>query len=175
MKNLVLILGIALLSFSNICNAKNTTNLSYNSFQNNILLEKENYEITKFEKSSLAEDVEVFNPETVIANNPKTVKEIIAEGDQIIESVVPNDVEFMDYEESMKEIIAQSDLFIESNVSDETYPLYFERTVEDEITQLEIVIESSENNEARLLDFKQINKNPILINTFNSEKIIGMN
>nr|WP_315202598.1 hypothetical protein [uncultured Flavobacterium sp.] len=179
MKNSALILGIALLSFLNICNAKNIANFSYNSFQNNILsddkVEKENDETSKIEKFSLAENVDVFNPETVIANNPKTVKEIIAEDDKIIESVVPNDVEFMEYEESMKEIIAQSDLIIESKVSNETYPLYFERTVEDEIAQLEMVIESNVNNEVRPLEFKQINKAPILINSFNSKKIIGMN
>ena len=178
MKNSVLILGIALVSFSNICNAKNTANVSYNLFQNINLsddnFKKQNDVAEKHEKPSLAEDAEVFNPETVIVNNPKTVKEIIAEGDKIVETIV-SDIEFMEYEESMKEIIAQSDLIIESKVSNETYPLYFERTVEDEIVQLEMVIESNVNNEVRSLDFKQINKIPVLINSFNSKKVIGMN
>lgn len=179
MKNSVLILGIALVSFSNISNAKNTINLSYDAFQNTILADN-NAECqvdkaVKFEKPSLVENVEVFNPETVIANNPKTVKEIIAEGDKIVEAKVSDDKEFMEYEESMREIIAQSDLTIESNVSNETYPLFVERTIQDEIAELEMIIESTESNETRSLNLKKINSNSLLINTFSSKKIIGMN
>ena len=179
MKNSVLILGIALVLFSNNSNAKSTVKLPCNLFQNIISTDdasaNENDSTAKFEKPSLPEDANVFNPETVIANNPKTVKEIIAEGDKIVEATQSDDTEFMVYEESMREIIAQSDLVIESNVSNEMYPLYFERTVDDEIVELELIIESAESNEARPLDFKKINNNSLLINTLNSKKFIGMN
>jgi hypothetical protein len=177
MKNSVLILGIALVSFSNICNAKNTVSLPYSSFQNTILsndTEIQNDGIANFAKPSLAEEA-LFNPEAVIANNPKTVKEIIAEGDKIVETIAPNDSEFIAYEESMKEIIAQSDLTTESNVSNEMYPLYFERSAEDEIAELELIIESNEINPLCPLDFKKINKNSIITNAFNSKRFVGMN
>ncbi|PJJ07913.1 hypothetical protein CLU83_1126 [Flavobacterium sp. 1] len=178
MKNSVLILGIALVSFSNICNAKNSLSFQYNLFQNTILsseTEIQNDGTAKFAKPSLAEEAEVFNPETVIAFSRKTVKEIIEEGDKIVETRVLNNSEFMAYEESMKEIIAQSELTIESNVSNETHPLYSERTIEDEIAELELIIESNSSNEVSPLDFKKNDSNSIMTNTFNSKKFIGMN
>lgn len=179
MKNSVLILSIALVSFSNISTAKSIIKSPSNLFQNIILSDdiatKEIDGTAKFKKPSLSEDLEVFNPETVIAKYPKTVKEIIADDDKIVEAAILDDREFMDYEESMKEIVAQSDLVIESYASNEIYPLYFERTVEEEIAELELIIESAESNEAYLLNFKKINSNFLPINTFNSKKNIGMN
>ncbi|QKJ63862.1 hypothetical protein [Flavobacterium sp. M31R6] len=179
MKNSLLILGITLVSLTNVCNATNTVDRPVNSFKEDVLA-KENEGIVstervKITKPSLSGDAEVFNPETVIAFNRKTVKEAIAEGDNIIENTNSDDLAFIAYEESMKEIIAQSDLIIENTVSNETCPLYGERTLEDEITELEMIIESTESNEARPLNFKEINNNSLLINTFNSKKIIGMN
>lgn len=183
MKNSVLILGIALVAFSNISNAKNTVSLPSNLFQNtiwsdNLHTEIKNNEETRFEKPAIVKETEaeVFNPETVIAYNPKTVKEIIAENDKIVENTVSDDSEFMEYEESMRQLITQSDLIIENNISNEIYPLYFERTVEDEIAELELIIESTKTNEAKPLDFKKINNNPTIKNNiFNAEKFIGMN
>ena len=178
MKNSVLILGIALVVFSNICNAKNTVILPYSSFQNTILsnaTEIQNDGTANLAKPSLTEEAEVFNPEAVIANNPKTVKDIIAEGDKIIETIAPDDSEFIAYEESMKEIIAQSDLTTESNVSNETYSLFSERTIEDEIAESELIIESNETNEVSPLDFKKINNNSFMTNAFNSKRFVGMN
>lgn len=178
MKNSVLILGIALVSFSNISNARNTINLKNNLFQNTIISNdgevKKSHVDTKFKKPSF-EDIKVFNPETIIVREPKTIKEIIIEGDKIVENTVSDDLEFMEYEESMREIIAQSDLITENIISDDTHPLYIERTVEDEIAELELIIESKETNELNRLDFKKINSNSILNNSFNTKKIIGMN
>ncbi|WP_348822145.1 hypothetical protein [Flavobacterium aestuarii] len=179
MKKSLLILAITLISFSNSSNA-NTVNLPYNLFQNSFYLDNneriENHDSKKFDKPSLAVDVEVFDPETVIASSPKTVKDIIAEGDKIVEKTISEDVEFIKYEEFMKQIIAQSDLIIENAVSNETYPLYAERTIEDEIAELELIIESTKTNEASPLDFKKINSNSILNNsTFNTKTFIGMN
>ncbi|WP_281638321.1 hypothetical protein [Flavobacterium marginilacus] len=178
MKKSVLLSGIALVLFSNICNAENRVNKSSSLFQNIILsdndIEKQNDD-TQLTKPSLKDEGEVFNPETVIAFNRKTVKEIIAEGDKITENSNTEETEFLALEASMKEIIAQSDLIIESKVSDVRCPLFVERTMEDEIAELELIIESKENNEVRDLDFKKINRIPVLINSFNSKKIIGMN
>ena len=73
MKNSVLILGIALVLFSNNSNAKSRVKLPCNLFQNIISSDdasaNENDSTAKFEKPSLSEDAIVFNPETVIANN----------------------------------------------------------------------------------------------------------
>jgi hypothetical protein len=179
MKNSILILGIALVSLTNVCNASNAINNRINTFQGSILTDYNagllSGETETVAKPSLKEDTENFNPETVIGYNPKTVKEIIAEGDKIIENTASDDAEFMAYEESMKEIIAQTDLIIENTVSNEVYPLYFERTIEDEIAELEMIIESKVTNEVSPLDFKKINSNSMMmINEFNSKTFVGM-
>jgi hypothetical protein len=176
MKNSILILGIALVSLTNVCNASNAINNEIH--QGSILSDYGlvSDETATVTKPSLKVDTEIFNPETVIVYNPKTVKEIIAEGDKIIEYTASDDLEFMVYEESMKEIIAQTDLVIENTVSNEVYPLYFERTIEDEIAELEMIIESKVSNEVNPLDFKKINSNSMMmINEFNSKTFVGIN
>lgn len=179
MKKSVLLSGIALVLFSNISNAKNIINISNGLFQNIILsdndIERKNDETAQIKKSSLTDEAEVFNPETVITFNRKTVNEIIAEGDKITEYSNADEKEYIAFEESMKEIIVQLDLIVENSVSSERYPLYVERTIEDEIAELELIIESKENNELQVLDFKKINRIPVLINSFGSKTIIGMN
>jgi hypothetical protein len=178
MKNSLLILGIALVSITNVCNANSTVDRPASSLQEGFFA-KENEglltEKVKIVKPSLNGDVEMFNPETVITYNRKTVEEIITEGDKIIDNTTQDEFEFMAYEQGMKEIIAQSDLIIDNTVSNEIYPLYNERTLEDEIADLEMIIESAESNETRPLNFKTINGNSSLINNLNSKKIIGMN
>ncbi|WP_281637268.1 hypothetical protein [Flavobacterium marginilacus] len=178
MKNSVLILGVVLVSFSTISNAKNTVNLPYRSFKNITLSDDfltETNGTAKFGKPSLANNAEVFNPETVIAYNPKTIKEIIIEGNKIVEATDSDEIEFLEYEESMRELIAQSDLVIESTVSDTIYPLHIERTISDEIAELELIIESSAADEVKPLDFKKINGDSIMINSISTKKFIGMN
>jgi hypothetical protein len=165
MKKSVLILGIALVSFSNIGNAKNSVSSSYNLSQNAILSDDKGAKANKavkFEKPSLVEDTETFKPETVIAHIPKTVLEIIIEGDKIVENMVSDNAELIEYEESMKKIIAQSDLITENAVPNVTYSLYIERSVEDEIAELELIIESNESNQTISLNLKQINSNRII-------------
>nr|WP_315201396.1 hypothetical protein [uncultured Flavobacterium sp.] len=179
MKNSVLILGVALISLSNISNAKSTVNLPYSSFENSILSDNntkiKTREEAKFEKLSLVENVELFNPETVIAYNPKTIKEIIAEDNKIVEATVFDELEFMEYEESMREIIAQSDLITENTSSDIIYPLCIERTIFDEVAEMELIIESNVTNEVKPLNFKKINGNSIMINSITTKKFLGMN
>jgi len=179
MKNSVLILGVVLVSFSTISNAKSTVNLPYHSFENIILsddtAEIQNNETGKFEKPSLAENVELFNPETAIAYKPKTIKEIIIEDNKIVEAIVSDDLEFMEYEESMREMIAQSDLITENTASDRIYPLCIERTIFDEIAELELIIESNATNGTKPLDFKKINGDSIMLNSITTKKFLGMN
>jgi hypothetical protein len=174
MKNSILILGIALVSLTNVCNASNAIN---NQTHHGSILSDNDQMLNRtgtIVKPSLKEETENFNPATVIAYNSKTYKEIIAEADKVIENSTSDDVEFMAYEETMKEIIAQSDLIIENTVSNEIYPLYFERTIEDEIAELEMIIESKVTNEVSPLDFKKINSDSIMKSTFNSKNFVGM-
>ena len=179
MKNSVLILGVALVSFSTISSAKSTVNLPYQSLENlmasNDTTEIQNNKAAKFEKPFLAEEATIFNPETVIAYTPKTIEEIISEDNKIVDAAVSDDLDFMEYEESMREIIAQSDLIIENTSSEEIYPLYIERTIFDEVAELELIIESNVTNETQSLNFQKINNDSIMINTINSKKFLGMN
>lgn len=163
MKNSILILGITLVSLSNICKASNTINSQVATYQAIVSL-SENDTITSNEKTAIVKpevimDSETFNPETVIGSNSKTVNEIISENDKLTENTTSDEIEFIVFEDSMKDIIAQSDLIIENTVSNEAYPLFIENTIESEITQLEMVIESSVSDEVSPLNFKEINKN----------------
>jgi hypothetical protein len=179
MKNSILILGIALVSLTNVCSAANATGNPFHLFKESVFADNkevgQSNKTVKFVKPFLSDEAEAFNPETVIAYNTKTVKEIIVEVDKIIENTSSDDAEFMAYEESMKEVVAQSDLIIENTVGNETYPLYIVRTMEDEIAEMELIIENTVSKEAKPLDFKKINNNSIMNNTFNSKRFIGMN
>jgi len=178
MKNSVLILGVALLSLSGVCNAKNIVSLPA-SFQNSSFSEgnreKKSNEKAKFEKPSLAEDVEEFNPETIIAYQPKTEEEIISEGDKIVENLDADVVKFAVDEKSIKEKIAQLDLIIENKISNQIHPLYIERTAEDEIAELELIIESTETNVVSPLDFEIINRDFKINNSLKTKNFLGMN
>jgi len=179
MKKSVLISGVVLLLFFNICNAKEAVSVSSAIFQNTILLnDTTNVQSNKpraFEKPSLAEEVEVYNPERIIAYSPKTVKEIIEEGDRIVNYPVSDNEGFINSEESMKEVIAQGELIIERKVSDLMYPLYIEKSIDDEIAELELIIDSKETNKESPLDFNKINKNSMLVKSSKAKQIIGMN
>jgi len=180
MKNSILILGIAFVSLTNVCNASSIIKDKMNTCQESALdrynLVLLSNEIPTVKKTSIIEESESFNPELVIPyNNVKTIKEIIMENDKITENSTSDDLDFLVYEESMKEVIAQSNLVIENTVSNEVYPLYFERTIEDKIAELEMIIESTIFNETRPLDFKKINKNTTILNVINSKTFVGMN
>ncbi|WP_124020620.1 hypothetical protein [Flavobacterium aquariorum] len=179
MKNSILILGIALVSLSNVCKASNTINSQVGTYQALVSL-SENDTITSNEKTAIVKpevimDSEIFNPETVIGFNAKTVNEIITENDKLIENTTSDEIEFIVFEDSMKDIIAQSDLIIENTVSNEAYPLSTENNIESEIAQLEMVIESSVSDEVSSLNLKEINKNTLLQNNLNKKAFVGMN
>jgi hypothetical protein len=178
MKNSLLFLGIALVAFTNVSNAKNTVSESFSSFQKDFNSD-DNEGIFPIKKPAIArpslnEEIETFNPEIVIVHNGKTSDETIAEGDKIIKNTISDDMEFMAYEASVKEIIAQADLVIENSVSNETFPLFYDRTVADEIAELEMIIESKETNEILPLDFKKINSDATMTNSFNYKRYVGI-
>ena len=179
MKSLIFILGITLVSFTNVCKASNKYAKHLNSFQE-VYLSTDNCcinqnQITATKNPSLVKDSEEFNPDAVIVYNQKTIKEIINEGDIITEFTASDDIDFKVYENSIKEIIAQFDLITENSVSKEVFPLTEARTIENQIAELEQIIESTETNEVSPLDFNKINSNSMMTNTFNSKRFIGMN
>ena len=179
MKNSILILGIALVSLSNVCKASNTINSQVATYQAIVCL-NENDTITSNEKIAIAKpeltmDSETFNPETVIGFNTKTVNEIITENDKLTENTTSDEIEFIVFEDSLKDIIAQSNLIIENTVSNDAYPLSIENTIESEIAQLEMMIESSVSDEVSPLNFKEINKNTLLPTNLNTKTYVGMN
>ncbi|WP_268846819.1 hypothetical protein [Flavobacterium aestivum] len=177
MKNSILVLGITLVTLSNVCNASNVkSDLIY---QGNVLSDSdivlESNEPGKVVKPYLKADTETFNPDTVIRyDNRKTVKEVISEDDKIIEYTNTDEMEFNALEESMKEVIVQSDLITEFNTSSEDYTIYTGRSIEDEIAELELITENNESNETSPLDFKIINSNSMMLSKFNSKTYVGM-
>lgn len=178
MKNSLLILGITLVFFTNVCHAKSMSwqaaslyPIAFFTEESDPLPVKEPVVIAK---PVITDDEEVFNPQMVIPFSSKTVKESIAEGDKIIENTPLDDLDFILYEESMREIIAQGDLIIESTVSNVTYPLFNERTIEEEIVVLESIIESKEANEIFPLDFKKINGGSVTVSSLNCRELLGM-
>jgi hypothetical protein len=157
MKNSKVILGIAFVSLFNLSIAANSTDNLKPLYNNILAFYNENGHFcnkSKFDKPTLNTENEYFDPETIINYNSKTIKEIIAERNEIIDNTSIDETEFMNYEQSMKEIIAQSDLIIENTISNQTYSLNSERTIEDEITELELIIDSNVSNEFKLLKSK---------------------
>lgn len=178
MKNSILILGIALVSLTNVCNASNIINNQINQerfFSDSDIVFQSN-EMGTAVTSYLKKDTEIFNPEVVIKyDNRKTVTEIIRENDKITEYVNTDELEFNALEESMKEVIAQSDLITEYMASDEDYTIYNGKGIEDEIAELELIIDSGETDEVSQLDFKKINSNSMMmINVVNCKTFVGM-
>ena len=179
MKNSILILGIALVSLTNVCNASNALNFQKATYEETVLLSDNEIVLsnkkTTIAKPEIAFESEAFNPETVIEFVSKTTKDIITENDKITENTISDELEFMVYEDSMRDIIAQSDLIIENTISNETYPLSFQTSIETEIAQLELIIESTVSNEVAPLNTKEINKNALLKSTLNTNTFLGMN
>jgi hypothetical protein len=179
MKNSILILGIALVSLTTICNASNAHINQINTDKRNFLTDYNEGLVSSktvtVAKPYLKDEPETFNPESVIGYvTTKTIAEIIMQDDKITEYSNADELEFTALEESMRAVIAQSDLITENIVSNEVYPLYIERTIEDEIAELEMIIESKITNEASPLDFKKINSNSMMINGFNTKTFVGM-
>lgn len=172
MKNSIIYLGIALLTITNSITASNVrqsfiksddSSLSIKEHSAAVIDSKEivpevvnsNYSTIKI--FSLVEDTAIFNPETVVFNAyERTIEEVIAENNKIIETDISNEVSFLYIEKSTEEIIAEDNQIIESTVSNEVQPLQIEKTIEEIITEDNKIIESTISNEIQPLDFEKI-------------------
>lgn len=135
MKNSIIYLGIALV----LCISSNGTNITksnqdlhqlHNSIGNEI--EKENFskKKTNTDKEKNLPTIEentVFYPETVLgAYQPKSIQEIIAENNIVIESNATNDFYPLDFDNLIGEQIAQDNAIIDSKITNDFQPLDFE-------------------------------------------------
>lgn len=168
MKKLIT-LGIALFAYASNANAETTLVQGVNANAvTSAAAKAQQFENLLTEKSVLpkfapVEDKTVLVPETVItANYQKSVEEIIAEDNKIIESIITDEgYVFLVFEPTTEEIIAQDNQIIDSDISAEVRPLYLERTIEDVIAEDNAIIEGNPN-QIMELDFKTINKNAVL-------------
>jgi hypothetical protein len=179
MKSLIFILGVTLVSFTNVCNGE----IIYNKQFNADLLVDQTTESTaicqnqfsEIKRSSSINNLGDFDPDTVLEYNQKTNEEIIKEGELITEFNDSDDIDFVNYEKEMKVIISQFDLITENSVSHEIFSLTEPKTIENQIAEWEQIIESYETNEVHPLDFNTINCESLMTNSFNSKRFIGMN
>lgn len=77
---------------------------------------------TKFKKTvleSASDTIKTWN-----ANYKKTIEEVIAEDNKIIESDIDNNTS-LDLESTIEEVIKEDNLIIESNIKNEVFPLDF--------------------------------------------------
>ena len=174
MKNSTLLLGMAVLVF-NLTTAANTSKIiksTQDNEQDFFLIEK-----NPLEKRNAVpvEDQVILNPATVIAvSYQKSLEEVIAENNQIIESNITDEGVRYFTETPIEDIIQQNNLIIESNYTLEVHPLYIERTIEDQIAEDNSIIESEIANVSMPLDFEVINKKLFsLKQSYN--KWLGMN
>lgn len=100
-------------------------------------------------KNSEPDDEAIMNPESVIkVTVSKTIEEIIADNNQIIESSVPEKTTFLFVETPVEDVILQNNQIIENTADIQAQPLYLEKTIEDNIIEDNMIIESSLPNES---------------------------
>jgi len=176
MKKLIVYLGLAFVAVTNNANAENT--LVEGLTANHLTVaavRAEQYENLLTEsadkgKFSPVEDKTVLNPETVVTvNNERTIEEIIAENNKIIESTIVNDGILFFMERPTEEIITEDNKTIDSNITTEIRPLYLERTIEDVIAEDNAIIEGGIPNEVSGLDLNKIN------NSIINKQAVGLN
>lgn len=129
------------------------------------------------EKGNFApvEDQVIMNPETVMTvSYQKSLEEIIAENNQIIESDIKDEGILYFAETPIENIIQQNNQIIESQENDKIYPLYLERTIEDQIAEDNSIIESDLAMTPMTLDFDVINKKAFPTKQ-SSNTLVGMN
>ncbi|WP_309641910.1 hypothetical protein [Flavobacterium sp.] len=180
MKNSITLLGMAMLVF-NLTTAANTSKTT----DKVVTVVTEDNEQADFfategnplEKRNAApvEDQVILNPAVVMVNAyQKSVEEIIAENNQIIESnVIDEGVRYFEAT-AIETIIEQNNQIIESNNDTEVRPLYLDRTIEDQIAEDNAIIESDITSAFQPLDFESINKKGFSLKQ-NTNKLVGMN
>ena len=179
-KKSIVLLGMVLLvfNFTTVANNSKTTDkisvvLSEDNDQGDFLTTEGN----PFEKRNAApvEDQVILNPAVVMVNAyQKSLEEIIAENNQIIESnVTDQGVRYFEAT-AIETIIEQNNQIIESNNDTEIRPLYLDRTIEDQVAEDNAIIESDITSVFQPLDFETINKKGFSLKQ-NTNKLVGMN
>lgn len=184
MKKSIIYLGIALVSFANVCSASNSLRndkrvLEQDS-QENLGCQQE--ESLSFAKVSFGQknfpaiaDETVLYPETVMSvNSVNSIEQIIADNNRIIENNPTINQELFYIEKPIEEVIISNNQIIENNIDNTIRPLYLEKTIEDFIAEDNLIIESNISNEVFPLDFEKINKQSNTLKQVGSEKFVGM-
>lgn len=181
MKTLIT-LGLALVAFTNNANAETTLVKGVNADYLTVAAVKaEQFEnlltVQASDKRKLVpvED-SVLNPETVIiGNNYKTIEEVIAEDNKIIESTFTNDGMVFFFEKTTEEVIADDNKITDSNITTEISMLHIEKSTEEVIADDNAIIEGNVADEAQNLDFEKINRSSVLVKQVGNLSILGMN
>lgn len=115
---------------------------------------------TAAEERSFApvEDQIIFNPAVVIDfQYAKSIEEVIAQDNQIIESNVTDEgIRFYQNETTESQIIENNQI-IDSAPENEIRPLYLDRTIEDQIEEGNAIIDNEPTSAYQPLDFNIIN------------------
>ena len=142
MKHSIIHLGILLFAFANYANATSAAS-NLQSFSA-VTTAQDNCQSTFTENPSGPDEETIMNPETVIARKfTKSIEEIIAENNKIIESTLPNQTAFLYIEKPIEEVISQNNQIIESDSDLQVQPLSIEKTLQDTIAEDNLIIESN--------------------------------
>ncbi|RTY90579.1 hypothetical protein [Flavobacterium sp. GT3R68] len=157
MKNSI-ILGIALVTFTNALSAANVRQ----SFTQDDFKAAQTFQLDQeailassdidAKDSVNTEDPTIIHMETLaFTSYEKTIEEIIAENNQITESSISNEMTFLFIEKSIEEVIAEDNKIIDSTPVTEVSLLFIERPIEEIIAEDNRIIESTISSEAKPL------------------------
>lgn len=162
MKKSIIYLGIAVVAFTNVTSAlssQQSFNNEYFSLTQSVQSEQSTDATTtgndSIEKKSGKEcgDAGSINPETILSTPyAKTIEEVIAEDNQIIESEISSDV----VENASEESITIDNQVIDMTISSEVGPLYSKKTTEEIIMEDSLIIESPIFNTAQPINAVKI-------------------
>lgn len=125
MKITFIYLGILVTMFSNSIFAYDWTNKqNYQEINSSEMSLVSLSNVTELKKPALA--LESGTIITIIANDIKTMEEVIAANNKIIESEIKNN-HTSEMESTIEEVIKQDNQIIESNLTNEVLPLDFDR------------------------------------------------
>jgi len=154
-KKSIIYLGIAVVAFTNVASAlssQQSFNNEYFSLTQTVQSDGSSDAATigndSIEKKTGKEcgDSCCINPETIVSTPyTKTMEEIIAENNQIIESTISNDTA----EKATEEIIVEDNQIIDVTIVAEVGPLYSKKTTEEIIMEDSQIIESPVFNAAQ--------------------------
>lgn len=164
MKKSIIYLGIAVVAFTNITSALNrqqSFNTEYFSLTQAIQSDESTDAATigmdsiEKETGKAKADVTGINPETIVSKPyTKTMEEIIAENNQIIESVLLDELAV----QTDETVITAEDQIILSIISAEGGPVYTTKSTEEIILEDSRIIESPVTNAIPLCAIKKSNK-----------------